>query len=110
MTTTTSECNHQTMGENVHSYFALKHVLTKKSKKCVSAHKKIIVLSYRLFEPIIENYLNKGHIVATDNWYTSKEAFEFVRDTLGKLVTCKAHKKDIPRDVLLQKKEALVSR
>ena len=58
----------------------------------------------KLFEPI-GNYYDKGHIVATDNWYTSKQALLFVRDTLRNhyVGTCKANKKDIPKDGLFQK-------
>ena len=58
----------------------------------------------KLFEPI-ENYYDKGHIVATDNWYTSKQALLFVRDTLRNhfVGTCKANKKNIPKDGLFQK-------
>ena len=59
---------------------------------------------HKLFQPI-DNYFDKGHIIATDNWYTSKEALEFVRDTLRNdfVGTCKANKKGIPKDGLFPK-------
>ena len=58
----------------------------------------------KLFQPI-KSYYDKGNIIATDNWYTSKEALEFIRDTLRNdfVGTCKANKKGIPNDGLFPK-------
>ena len=58
----------------------------------------------KLFQPI-ELYYNKKHIVATDNWYTSMAALEYVRDTLRNdfVGTCKANKQGIPKDGLFPK-------
>lgn len=58
----------------------------------------------KLFEPI-ENYYDKGRGDATENWHTSKQALLLVRDTLRNrfVGTCKANKKDIPKDGLFQK-------
>ena len=58
----------------------------------------------QLFQPI-SDYKDKNHIVATDNWYTSMGAIEYVRDTLGNhfVGTCKANKQGIPKDGIFPK-------
>lgn len=59
---------------------------------------------HKLFQPI-ERYFNKGHIVATDNWYTSMAALTYIRDTLSNhfVGTCKANKQGIPKDGIFPK-------
>ena len=52
-----------------------------------------------------DQYKNQGHLLATDNWYTTMEALIFVKKTIGAdyVGTVKANKKSLPKEAIFPK-------